>query len=189
MSVQPQIYLNPHTPSKQYQNMFILPCNLPITLQDLRQIFLRNSLIRQLKHEAKLAELEKKFQMGKDGFEVNLNVKNFKPEEVTVKMVDDSIIVEAKCERKNEHEFVSSQYRRRFELPDGCRSDNVTSTMSSDGILTIKCPKTSIEKIDSRKIDIQLTGAVRPTSIQDYDENSTNENNDKSSDAYQCRLS
>lgn len=187
MSLQPQIYINPHTPSKQHQNVFILPRNLCVTPQDLKLICLQNSLIRQLKHAAKLAELEKNFQMGKDGFEVNLNVKNFKPEEVIVQTVDDCIIVEAKCERKNDHELVSSQYRRRFELPE--RSDNVTSTMSSDGILTIKCPKTPIEKIDGRKIEIQLTGAVRPTSVQDCDEKSTNEKNEKSSDAYQCRLS
>lgn len=189
MSVQPQIYLNPHLPAKQNQNLFMLPRNLPLTSQDIKLICLQNSLIKQLKHAAKLAELEKNLQLRMDGFEVNLNVRNFKPEEVTVKTGDDSIIVEAKCERKNEHEFVSSQYRRRFELPEGCRSDNVTSTMSSDGILTIKCPKTPIEKIDGRKIEIQLTGAVRPTSIQDYDEKSTNENNEKSSDAYQCSLS
>lgn len=187
MSLQPQININP--PSKQHQNLFILPRNLPVTSQDLKLICLQNLLIRKLKHAAKLAELEKKFQMGKDGFEVNLNVKNFKPEEVIVQTVDDCIIVEAKCERKNDHELVSSQYRQRFELPEGCRSDNVTSTMSSDGILTIKCPKTPIEKIDGRKIEIQLTGAVRPTSVQDYDEKSTNEKNEKSSDAYQCRLS
>ncbi|XP_068082413.1 alpha-crystallin A chain [Anabrus simplex] len=81
----------------------------------------------------------------KDGFKVNLDVHQFKPEEVTVKTVGNSVVVEAKHEeRPDEHGYISRQFQRRYSLPDDVDPDAVTSKLSSDGILLIEAPKKAL---------------------------------------------
>lgn len=115
-----------------------------------------------------------KNHIGKDGFEVKLNVEKFKPEEVTVKVVENSIVIEAKCERETDNEYLSSEYRRRYELPDVFRAEDVISTISTDGVLTVKCPRASIDKSSVRQIEIEHTGPVR------QQQSGNSENNDSS---------
>lgn len=124
--------------------------------------------------------------IGKDGSVVHLNVEHFEPEDITVITVDRSIIIEAKCEWKSEHEYVSSQYRRRYELPDGLRAEDVTCLMSSDCILTIKCPKFHVDETEVRQIEIKQTGPAKPNTNEVIE--STNEKNEQTSEAYQCRM-
>lgn len=62
---------------------------------------------------------------------------------------------------RRDNEYVSSQYRRRYELPTGFRVEDVVPTMSSDGILTIQCPRAPIDKSSVRQIEIQKIGPVR----------------------------
>ena len=71
-----------------------------------------------------------------------LDVQQFAPEEIVVKTVDNSLIVEAKhSEKQDEHGFVSRHFVRRYVLPSTHDVTNVTSTLSSDGVLTITAPK------------------------------------------------
>nr|CAD7438789.1 unnamed protein product [Timema bartmani] len=78
----------------------------------------------------------------KDSFQVSLDVQQFKPEEITVKTIDNYIMVEGKHEeRKDEHGFISRQFQRRYLLPQGVDPEAVTSTLSSDGVLSISAPK------------------------------------------------
>lgn len=105
--------------------------------------------------------MEKESHIGKDGFQVLLDVQHFSPNEISVKTVDNTIIVEAKHEeRKDEHGLISRQFTRRYQLPDGFDTKDVISTISSDGILTIKAPPTNpaIEGESVRHVQIQQTG-------------------------------
>jgi crystallin, alpha B len=78
----------------------------------------------------------------KDKFQVNLDVQQFKPEEITVKAVDNTIVVEGKHEEKqDEHGFVSRQFSRRYVLPEGADKDKIECKLSSDGVLCVSCPK------------------------------------------------
>ncbi|KAK7866424.1 hypothetical protein R5R35_008951 [Gryllus longicercus] len=78
----------------------------------------------------------------KDGFKANLDVQQFQPEELSVRMVDDYVVVEGKHEeRKDAHGFVSRQFQRRYKLPKDVDPDTVTSALSTDGVLTIFGPK------------------------------------------------
>lgn len=134
-----------------------------------RELKLLNALnsISQLRRAANRTAT--KNHIRKDGFQVRLNVQNYKPEEIAIKIVDDSIIVEAKCERKSDTEYVSSEIHRRFELPSGFRPEDVVSTMSSDGVLTIKCPRAPVDKETVRQIKIEQTGPVRQQCLGDED--------------------
>lgn len=78
----------------------------------------------------------------KDGFKVNLDVQQFKPEEVSVKVVNGYIVVDGKHEeRSDEHGFISRQFTRRYKIPETVDPNTVTSSLSSDGVLSIGAPK------------------------------------------------
>nr|WKR20129.1 heat shock protein HSP22.0 [Agrotis ipsilon] len=97
----------------------------------------------------------------KDKFQVNLDVQHFDPEEISVKTSDGYVVIEGKHEeRKDEHGFISRQFKRRYALPEGCNPETVESRLSSDGVLTVVAPKVSESK-NERAIPITHTGPVR----------------------------
>ncbi|XP_077260938.1 heat shock protein 23-like [Temnothorax americanus] len=98
--------------------------------------------------------------VNKDDFQVVLDVQQFKPEEIGVKIVDDHLVVEAKHEdRQDRHGWVSRQFVRRYPLPQDIDVDNMTSKLSSDGLLTLVAPKKRPLKDESvRTLRIECTG-------------------------------
>lgn len=96
----------------------------------------------------------------KDKFQVNIDVQQFAPNEITVKTSgDDTVIVEGKHEeRPDEHGYISRQFTRRYVLPKGHDINQVVSNLSSDGVLTITAPKTGKQAIEQKTIPIQHTG-------------------------------
>lgn len=92
--------------------------------------------------------------------QINLDVQQFKPEEVNVKIVDDYLVIEGKHEEKqDQHGYVSRQFTRRYRLPDTIVKENISSTISSDGVLQITAPKKpeAIENQKERQIPITKT--------------------------------
>ncbi|KAI5633566.1 hsp20/alpha crystallin family domain-containing protein [Phthorimaea operculella] len=74
----------------------------------------------------------------KDKLKITLDVQHFLPNEISVKVNDKEIIIEGKHEeKKDEHGFISRQFMRRYTLPKDCLSDSISSTLSSDGLLSI----------------------------------------------------
>jgi len=104
--------------------------------------------------------VEKATHIGKDGFQVSLDVQHFAPNEISVKTVDNAIMVEAKHEeRPDEHGYISRQFKRRYDLPKGFNAADVVSSLSSDGVLTIKAPPaTPAVEGNVRHVQIQQTG-------------------------------
>ena len=99
--------------------------------------------------------------IGKDGFQVCMDVQQFKPSELNVKVVDNSIVVEGKHEeREDDHGYISRHFVRRYALPKGYEADKVQSTLSSDGVLTVSVPKPAAieDKANERVIQIQQVG-------------------------------
>lgn len=97
----------------------------------------------------------------KDKFKVTLDVQQFLPEEIKVKVVDNHVIVEAKHEEKeDEHGWISRQFTRKYLVPNQCNIDQLETKLSSDGVLTVTAPKKEPEKLDSKEkvIQIQFTG-------------------------------
>ena len=103
----------------------------------------------------------------KDKFQVILDVQQFKPEEINVKIVDKCVIVEGKHEEKqDEHGWISRQFTRRYMIPEQCDIDQITSSLSSDGVLNIIAPRKDKPKVQTeRTIAIEKTGkpAVKET--------------------------
>ncbi|ESO93140.1 hypothetical protein LOTGIDRAFT_98752, partial [Lottia gigantea] len=77
---------------------------------------------------------------GSEALELQLDLSNFKPEEITVKTSGKELAVHAKHEEKSENSSVYQEYCRKFVLPDNVNPELVESTFSKDGILTITGP-------------------------------------------------
>lgn len=97
--------------------------------------------------------------IGKDGFQLCLNVRNYLASEISVKTDEKSIVVEAKHEeRQDDHGYVSRQFTRRVDLPEGVNAEGVVATLSAEGILTIKAPAA---EGNVRQIQVQQVGPTR----------------------------
>jgi hypothetical protein len=74
--------------------------------------------------------------------QVILDVQQFAPNEITVKTLDNTVIVEGKHEEKqDEHGYVSRHFVRRYVLPSDIEVNDIVSSLSSDGVLTVTAPK------------------------------------------------
>ncbi|XP_033211418.1 protein lethal(2)essential for life-like [Belonocnema kinseyi] len=108
-------------------------------------------------------------QADKDKFMVTLDVQQFSPDEINVKVADKHVVVEAKHEEKeDEHGWISRQFLRKYLIPSQCDVDKVESHLSSDGVLTITAPrKQQAIESNERPIQIQFTGqpAVNQVSV------------------------
>ena len=92
-------------------------------------------------------------------FEVKLDCTHFKPEEIDVKTVDNSVIISGKHEEKmDEHGWVSRHFSRRYTLPQECEAKRVKSSLSPKGVLTIEAPKKPTEpfKDNERVVPINV---------------------------------
>ena len=77
-----------------------------------------------------------------ESYKILVNVKNFNPEDLVIKTVDDCVVVEANHEDKtvDGKNYSSQCFSQSFNLPHGINPESVTSALSKDGILTISAP-------------------------------------------------
>jgi len=108
-----------------------------------------------------------------------LDVQQFKPEEIKVKVTDGSVIVEGKHEeRQDKHGFISRQFTRRYKLPSNTNLEAIKSNLSSDGVLTIAAPKKAIQGAEDREIPITHTNkpAIKQTASKADEKSEKSEN-------------
>ncbi|XP_063062294.1 crystallin, alpha B, a [Engraulis encrasicolus] len=90
----------------------------------------------------------------KDRFVINLDVKHFSPEELTVRVNDDYLEVHGKHEeRQDEHGYVAREFFRKYKIPTGVDPGSFTSSLSSDGVLSISAPRNLMD-VPERNIPI-----------------------------------
>ncbi|XP_067613616.1 heat shock protein 67B3 [Eurosta solidaginis] len=115
--------------------------HIPLDLGTLGLIARLGSHAHHLVAEKHKAEGDVACRFGKNGFEVHLDVGLFNPEDLSVKIVDDSLVIEGKHEeREDEHGHISRHFVRRYLLPKDFDPDTIISTLSSDGALTVRIP-------------------------------------------------
>merc|ERR1711935_392691 len=112
-----------------------------------------------------------------DKFQISLDCQHFKPEELDVKVDGTTIIIIAKQEVKESGATRKRVYEQKYTLPNGVQADRVTSTINSEGVLTINAPKgktaaSSMNQTIEQKIDRILS----PSSWTDH----TNLNSNRS---------
>ncbi|XP_071444570.1 protein lethal(2)essential for life-like [Hetaerina americana] len=134
-----------------------------------------SSYFRPWHHFSRQTSGTSNVQVDKSQFQVILDVQQFSPNELSVKTVGNTIVVEGKHEeREDEHGFVSRHFVRRYGLPSDVEAKEVSSSLSSDGVLTITAPKKNQLPLEEkeRMIPITQTGmpALKPISTDEKGE-------------------
>ena len=79
-------------------------------------------------------------------FQVEFDVKDYKPEELSIKTEGSTLVVLAKHEDKSgDSSYVTKQFEQRFTLPSGVKADAISSSLSRDGKLMVTAPR-SVEQ-------------------------------------------
>ena len=122
----------------------------------------RNSYFRPWRASLARQESSSTINLTKEKFEVILDVQQFTPDEITVKASNNTVVVEGKHEEKqDEHGFISRQFTRRYILPTGYEVNDLVSTLSSDGVLTVTAPKRPPPNAGERIVPITKTGPAK----------------------------
>lgn len=145
--------------------------------------------------------------LDKEGLNIVLNVQGYRPDELEVRVITRQVIVRGKHEEeietvnKNENNNNNNQennnqdtevvrpekpgkalrqFERRFIVPANVDLDKITTTVSSDNILTIRAPYKDVPKQDEgKKVTIEQTGkpALKPQESENKNEVNNNEVN------------
>lgn len=128
--------------------------------RDMRMPHSRFPYYRPWKTSAAERDAGSVVSLHKNAFEINLDVQHFGPEEISVKVTDDGfVVVEAQHdEREDEHGFISRHFVRKYLVPSGINMNQMSSVLSSDGVLKITAPKLDENSTAERVIPIQQTG-------------------------------
>ncbi|CAO1344016.1 unnamed protein product [Diamesa tonsa] len=92
-------------------------------------------------------------------FQVTIDVTSFKPEEISVKVKDQQVIIEGKHEEREDGQgFVTREFSRRYVLPAEIDLDTVSTYLNAQGMMTIKATKPIPPAVESneRSIPIQF---------------------------------
>ncbi|CRL02308.1 CLUMA_CG015362, isoform A [Clunio marinus] len=120
---------------------------------------------------------------GKDGFRVSIDLEKFSENEINVKTVNNFVVIEGKHEERHDEDgYITRRFTRRYSLPKGYDPSTITSTLSSDGVLTIKAPppKNQLEN-NERVIPIQQTGPDRLNARENKKEGDDDKKSEESS--------
>lgn len=95
----------------------------------------------------------------KDKFQASLDVQQFSPEELTIKITGENILtVEGKHEEKeDQHGSIQRHFVRRYVLPSSYDISKIESKMSSDGVLIITAPSVAAKQVEHKNIPIMQT--------------------------------
>ncbi|KAM9296232.1 heat shock protein beta-11-like [Gastrophryne carolinensis] len=99
------------------------------------------------------------------GFVLSLGVKEFTPQELTVKVLGKKLLVSGATKTKSEdgkgsYSYKCQIFRKETELPADVHVENISCTLTTDGQLRIEAPRRAIPASEERTVPIQLTTAT-----------------------------
>ncbi|CDK13498.1 SHSP domain-containing protein [Caenorhabditis elegans] len=86
-------------------------------------------------------------------FAINLNVSQFKPEDLKINLDGRTLSIQGEQELKTDHGYSKKSFSRVILLPEDVDVGAVASNLSEDGKLSIEAPKK--EAVQGRSIPIQ----------------------------------
>lgn len=90
-------------------------------------------------------DLETRSRISKNDFLLYLDVRDYRPEEIVVKTINEEVIVEGKQEKRRGL-AIPKQFSKTFRLPEFFDSEDVKASISDDGILKIEAQPASKKK-------------------------------------------
>ncbi|XP_050702181.1 serine-rich adhesin for platelets-like isoform X14 [Eriocheir sinensis] len=120
--------------------------------------------------------------------QVVMDVRDFTAGDVKVKVVDeDEVVVEGSVEQRSGGSVSKKSFRRSFTFPGLVKAADITSTMSSDGVLTVTVPKkehvAQITNITVQESNTSADSARTNTSAQNAKTNINKTNTQTTSSA------
>jgi len=100
-----------------------------------------------------------------DKFMIQLELPGFEPEDFSLKTKDNVIVLEAVHEGQGE-ESTSRKYVKEFKMPEGVQRDQLASSYSADGILTISAPRV-ITAPEGAKVEEAMAAASKAYTTDD----------------------
>lgn len=99
----------------------------------------------------------KTYRFDSKGFSAFVDVKLFEPNEINVKTIGHTIVVECNHQPRDDgHGEVARTFVRKFNLPYEYDMSLVTSSLSKDGILQLEAPKPRVVS-EERQVEVQPT--------------------------------
>lgn len=99
-------------------------------------------------------------------FSVELNVSQFRPEELSVSVHDEELVIEGHHEERDEEcGTVERHFTRKYTLPKNVNPESIESHMTKEGHMTVKAKK--LEQLKVRTIPIQCTMAQKRSAEDD----------------------
>ncbi|XP_015704206.1 heat shock protein beta-3 [Coturnix japonica] len=75
----------------------------------------------------------------KKGFQVLLDVVQFRPEDIIIQTFEGWLLIKAQHgPRMDEHGFISRSFTRQYKLPDGVENKDLSALFCHDGILVVE---------------------------------------------------
>lgn len=90
------------------------------------------------------------------GLQLALDVADFKPDDLKIKLVDDNLVIEAESETSGKDSYRRSHFKRWFKVPEDCKVDEIKSKLTDDNRLLIDLPLTKPIKSNERSIPIEV---------------------------------
>ncbi|XP_043910860.1 heat shock protein beta-11-like [Protopterus annectens] len=124
-----------------------------------------------------------RIQNDEKGFSLSLDVKQFSPEELNVKVAGRKVTVEGKHEMKSEDgetvfSYECNRFKKEVLLPEDVNSEEVTCLLSHNGELVIAAPRLSSPAVTGRDIPISIT-TDKSSGKEDENENADKTDNNR----------
>ena len=95
-----------------------------------------------------------------DKFTYNLELSGFNPQNIKVKTVGQTVVIEATQEDSNEDDGLKSYSKRQVHktltLPESVRPEDVTSAINNKGVLRITAPIVSLPAPKDKEVEIEI---------------------------------
>ncbi|KAI4486065.1 hypothetical protein M0804_006554 [Polistes exclamans] len=84
----------------------------------------------------------------KNKYKISLDAQNLKPEDISITITGRKVTIIGKHKgERNKDGYEVKQFKRRYMFPETCNMDRVSSTLSTNGVLTITAPEMVYERI------------------------------------------
>jgi HSP20 family molecular chaperone IbpA len=100
-------------------------------------------------------QLVKDEKTGETRFQVSVPVRDFHPEEVTVRQIGDRVVVRAEHRDEREGQLVHRSMQREFTLPQGVDREHMVSRLTDCGTLQIEAPAPNLALPEPRDIPVE----------------------------------
>ncbi|KAJ8025791.1 Alpha-crystallin B chain [Holothuria leucospilota] len=104
-----------------------------------------------------------------DNFSVSVELGDvFKPSEISVKVTGKALKIEGKHEETGDDgHFSCRQFTRSVYLPDDVDIENLTSTLSKEGVLSVEAPRLQLKEKKSEERNIPIQQTTSPEAVEE----------------------